>query len=200
LYSLRSVKNILPSNTLRTLYFSLFHCHLIYALEIWSSASKNYLQPLITKQKAAVRILANKKYNEHTEPLFKSLSILTLPDLISVTNLKFFHSIVHNYAPIIFANTWATNRQTRDIDDMELRNDNDYYVPRHRTDVIGRMPLFNLPRTWNEMPVELTSTRSRMAFNEQLNKFYIDKLNPTPNCNRLLCPSCIVANITVNNN
>jgi hypothetical protein len=31
------------------------------------------LQPLITKQKAAIRIIFNRKYNNHTEPIFEGL-------------------------------------------------------------------------------------------------------------------------------
>jgi hypothetical protein len=72
------------------LYYSLLHCHLVYALEVWSTASPSILQPLITKHKAAIGILANRKYKDHTEPLFQELSILPLPDLILATKLKFF--------------------------------------------------------------------------------------------------------------
>jgi hypothetical protein len=73
LYSLRSVRNILPEKSMISLYYSLFHCHLVYAIEIWSTASPSLIQPLIKKQKAAIRIISNKKYNDHTEPLFKNL-------------------------------------------------------------------------------------------------------------------------------
>jgi len=38
LYTLRKVKQFLPEKALLLLYYSLFHCHLIYAAEIWSSA------------------------------------------------------------------------------------------------------------------------------------------------------------------
>ncbi len=96
LYSLRSVKNILPPKSLKNLYYSLFHCHLVYAIEIWSSTSNAALYLLITKQKTAIRIIANKNYNDHTEPIFKELSILPLSDLITSSNLKFFHSYVFN--------------------------------------------------------------------------------------------------------
>jgi hypothetical protein len=131
------------------LYYSLFHCHLIYAIEIWSSVPPSTLQPLITKQKVAVRIIANKKYNDHTEPIFKLLSILPLTDLITSSNLKFFHSFVFNYSPISFFGTWQTVGQSRDNPNFQLRNDNEYYIPRHRNDHLARMPLFNLPRLWN---------------------------------------------------
>ena len=63
IYILRRVKNFLPATALKTLYFSLFHCHLIYAAEIWDCASKNLLTPIFLKQKQAIRILSNKKYN-----------------------------------------------------------------------------------------------------------------------------------------
>ena len=60
-------------SALKTLYFSLFHCHLIYAAEIWGCAAKNLptVTPIFLKQKQAIRILSSKKYNTHTEPLFK---------------------------------------------------------------------------------------------------------------------------------
>jgi hypothetical protein len=132
LYSLRSAKNLLPLKSLKSLYFSLFRCHLIYAIEIWSSASPSALQPLIIKQKTTIRIVANRKYNDHTEPLFKELSILPLPDLITSFNLKFFHSYVFNYIPTAFLATWQTAGQTRENSNYQLRNDNEYYIPRHR--------------------------------------------------------------------
>ncbi len=195
IYSLRAVKNIFPKKYLRTLYFSLFHCHLIYALEVWSCVSPALLQPLIKKQKAAIRIVGGGRYNDHTEPIFKSLSILPLQDLITLSNLKFFHSYVYKYIPTAFLGTWPTNRDYRDIDDRELRNDDDYHIPRHRTDNIARFPFFRLPQVWNETSVILTSTSHKKVFAASVFKDLLDKLSPTPTCNRLLCPACLVNNI-----
>jgi hypothetical protein len=191
---LRSVKNIFPRKYLRTLYFSLFHCHLIYALEVWSCVSPALLQPLIKKQKAAIRIVGGGRYNDHTEPIFKSLSILPLTDLITLSNLKFFHSYIYKYIPKAFLGTWPTNRDYRDIDDRELCND-DYHIPRLRTDNIARFLFFNLPQVWNEISVILTSTSHKKVFATSASKDLLDKLSPTPNCNRLLCPACLVNNI-----
>jgi hypothetical protein len=58
-----------------------------------------------------------------------NLSILPLTDLITLSNLKFFHSYVYKYIPKTFLGTWPTNRDYRDIDDRELRNDDDYHNP-----------------------------------------------------------------------
>jgi hypothetical protein len=38
LFQIRRVKNILSSDALKILYYSLFHCHIVYAIEIWSLA------------------------------------------------------------------------------------------------------------------------------------------------------------------
>jgi hypothetical protein len=143
LFSLRSVKNTLPPNSLKTLYYSLFHCPLVYAIEIWSSCSSSTIQPLITKQKAAIRIISNKKYNDRTEPLFKNLNILPLPDLITLSNLKLFHSFVHKYIPAAFANSWQMVGAHRDGTALELRNDNEYFIPRHRTDLAQNLELLS---------------------------------------------------------
>jgi hypothetical protein len=199
LYSLRTVKNLLPAQALKTLYFTLFHCHLVYGVEIWSSVPCHVLSPIITKQKAAIRIITNSKYNAHTEPLFKKLSILPLMNLIDHSKLKFFHSFVYNYSPKAFHETWITNRSFRtlehNISHIELRSDNDFYIPKPRTDFLSRFPLFNFPSLWNETSNILTSTAHKPTFIKLSSQLMIDNLSDTPNCNRLFCPACSLGNV-----
>jgi Reverse transcriptase (RNA-dependent DNA polymerase) len=59
LFQIRRVKNILSEKALKTLYSSLFHCHINYAIEIWSCAAKSLLNELFLKQKTAVCIISN---------------------------------------------------------------------------------------------------------------------------------------------
>ncbi len=63
------------------------------------------------------------KYNDHTEPVFTELNILPLPDLMTLLNLKLFHSFVHRYIPIAFENSWITVGNQHDgLANIELRN------------------------------------------------------------------------------
>jgi hypothetical protein len=200
LYSLRQVKNILPPNALRTLYYSLFHCHLVYAVEIWSNVPSSLLNTLVTKQKAAIRLISNKPYNAHTEPLFKALSILPLSDLITYAKLKFFHSFHYKTIPSALNGTWHTTLEQRHLDGniqhlLNLRNNDDYYSPPSRTTFISRFPLFSLPSLWNLLPENLKELASKNSFSFNLKKFYIDNLNLNPTCNRLLCPACLRAGL-----
>jgi hypothetical protein len=81
LFFLRQAKNSLNQRALKLIYHSLLHSNLIYAIQVWTSTNENNIKPLFLKQKAAIRIISNSKYNAHTEPLFKQLNILPLPQL-----------------------------------------------------------------------------------------------------------------------
>lgn len=48
-YILNKVKNILPRNALKTLYFSLFHCHLTYCPTIIACANASTLNRIVKK-------------------------------------------------------------------------------------------------------------------------------------------------------
>jgi hypothetical protein len=204
LYSLRSVKNFLPAHSLKTLYYSLFHCHLIYGLEIWSAVPLSLLKPLITKQKMAIRILSNKTYNAHTEPLFKSLEILPLNDLILLSKLKFFHSYVYNTIPSAFRSTWLTSIEQRHIDGQlnlryNLRNNDDFFIPFVRTTFLSRFPLYNFPAIWNSLPSNLKEIPSKVTFIKSLKAHFLSKLNERIICNKLVCHACITAGINAQN-
>jgi len=69
---LRTGINFLSLKALKTLYYSLVHCHLVYGNQIWSSASSGVITKLFRKQKAAIRVITNSRYNQHIEPLFKT--------------------------------------------------------------------------------------------------------------------------------
>ncbi len=51
LYMLRTCKNLLSQKALKTLYYSLVHCHFVYGNQIWSSASAGTISELLRKQR-----------------------------------------------------------------------------------------------------------------------------------------------------
>jgi len=200
LYTLRSVKNLLPPHSLKTLYYSLFHCHLVYGIEIWSAVPTALIKPLITKQKMAIRILSNKTYNAHTEPLFKNLEILPLNDLVDFFKLKFFHSYVFNTIPSAFASTWPTSLEQRHNDGQvhllyNLRNNDDFFIPFVRTTFLSRFPLYNFPDLWNNLPRELKDIPNKISFSINLKKYFLNKLNENYTCTRLICHACLTAGL-----
>ena len=70
LYMLRTSKNFLTIKARKVIYYSLFHCHLIYCLPIWSCSTTNNIKGIITMQKKAIRIVSGSSYITHIRDLF----------------------------------------------------------------------------------------------------------------------------------
>ena len=169
LFIINRVKNIVPQKTLKTLYFTLFHSHLLYCPLIVSCASKACVNKIVIMQKKAIRTITNSKATSHTEPLFTSLKILTYHNIIYKAQLLFFHSIHFNYAPSTFTNSWKKNldRNTQ----HELRNANEYQIPLARLTMFTRFPLYTLPKTWNNAGIITcysNPTTFKIALNDEL--------------------------------
>jgi hypothetical protein len=194
LYHLRAAKNILSQKALTTLYYSLIHSHLIYAIHIWSCAPNSTLKELITKQKIALRIIHNSSYNAHTESLFKTSAILPLHMLADFFKLQFMHQHKFKHLPASFNNTWTTNAERwGNSERPTLRDEEDYYIPHTRLCSLDQQPLVYFPKIWNDFVKEfgtIGSIPSKTLFKKELKSHFLNKLTDDYQCGRLLCPHC----------
>ena len=116
-------------------------------------------KPIITKifklQKAAVRIVSGASYNSHTEPLFKKLEILTLPDLITFAKIQFMQSFVQRLLPSSFNDTWAFN-SIRKIGENEIQLRNHLQIQNQHSNLakLDIFPFYNFPKLWQLFPDE----------------------------------------------
>lgn len=89
LYLLRRLKPMLSRQYLLTVYFGMFHSHLIYGLEVWGHASG--CRDVFILQKKAVRLISSAGYIDHCRPIFIELGVMSLYSqyiFSSLTNLK----------------------------------------------------------------------------------------------------------------
>ena len=192
IYALRTAKNFLNPRSLKMLYYSLIHCYLIYGIQVWSCAPNFIINDLFKKQKIALRLLSNSKYNAHTEPLFKTFDILPLPSLIQYFKLQFMQQFQQKFLPEIFHETWLYNN-VREIGEnaIVLRNNDQFRVPFSRIAMVDKMPLISFPANWEKFPDEnIKFIRNKIEFNEKLKTYLLKQLSYTVNCVRLFCPSC----------
>ena len=100
-YVIRKIGEYVPKKCLRTMYYSFFHSHFIYGLNIWGTLlNKSHLDKLFNLQKRVIRHVARKLPFCHTAPIFKELRILTLQDQILLENVKLMHRVINNVTPI----------------------------------------------------------------------------------------------------
>ena len=71
-------------------------------------------------QKKAVRVISNRTYNAHTEPIFKSLQLLKIPDIYKQCVLKFYFQYCHSQLPSYLQSFSYTFR--KDIHEYNTRN------------------------------------------------------------------------------
>ena len=148
-------------------------------------------------QKAAIRIVSGASYNSHTEPLFKRLQILPLPDLITFTKLQFMHRFSQKFLPESFNDTWVRNN-IRNIgeNEIQLRNSDQLQIPHSNMVGLDVFPLFNFPKIWQDFPDEqLKFVRKSYEFDLKLKIYFLNDLSANIVCNRLLCPACLAGRL-----
>jgi hypothetical protein len=102
LYFIRRVKNLLPQNALLTLYYSLFHCHLLYCPNIIGSTSDSNIMKVAKLQHKAILLITFSPNRAHP-PLFSTISTFSLSlTSLSLTDVCFCIplNIIMPYQPL----------------------------------------------------------------------------------------------------
>ena len=82
------------------IYMSLIYSHINYCILIWGSAEDSIIEPLFKLQKKAIRIITKSRFLEHTAPLFKSLSLLTVHKMYDLNCTLFIYKCLNcSYFP-----------------------------------------------------------------------------------------------------
>jgi hypothetical protein len=127
---------VIPESLHEELYHTLFESHLRFGISVWGSISNNKLEPLFRTQKKCVRILfgdremyqdkfktcartrcidkqklGSKFYQkEHTKPLFKKKSLLTVHNLHKLTCLMEMFKIIKLESPAPLLNLFQRSK------------------------------------------------------------------------------------------
>jgi hypothetical protein len=188
LFYLNKAKGILSSKALKSLYFALVHPHFLYCLPVYSSTSKKNMDSLYIKQKKCIRIIVNAKYNAHTQPIFLSLKILPLPDLVVSQNLLMMHSIDKEYCRVTFEGFYEKNVAVTNHN-YPLRNAGDFIIPRINLEFLKLFPLYILPKTWNDLDPGFRNVSIKSLFKYNLKSHLLSKYSDFK-CDRLFCYVC----------
>ena len=134
---------------------------------------------LLNKKQQFVLSTILRTMNSHTEPIFKSLSILPLSSLIEYFKIQFMYNFVNGELPGSFEFTWIRNenREGANLRPL-LRNHTDIFIPPSRLISTDKFPLFNFPRVWSSFPDSIIKNlTSKSEFNSKLKTFYLNKLS-----------------------
>ena len=90
---LSKIRHYVPKFLLNTLYYTVFHSHLIYSCQIWGQ-NNTILRKLESLQNKALRIInfKNNKYN--VNELYKTNKILKIADYIKLLNCLLVRDVI----------------------------------------------------------------------------------------------------------
>jgi len=172
LYALRISKNIMTTNTLKTLYHSVFQCHINYGLALWGSASKKYINKIWIQQKKAIRIIAKEKYNAHTNNLFSKFKILKLLDMHNLHLASYMHKMYHSELPNSLNKKLVTNAH---IHEYNTRHQLDPRIPKLRQTLASRSLYFQSCEFWHQLHSDFKNIPVHSVFISKLKKHLLYK-------------------------
>ena len=117
---------------LYTLYYSLVYSYLEYCILVRSSTYPTHLRRLVLLQNRIVRVISEKDFDAHTDPLFKNLMIVKLEDIYSLHLAKFMFSFKNNSIPSSFSRSIL---RTNQVHGYNTRSLNRFYIPFCRTNI-----------------------------------------------------------------
>lgn len=186
LFSLKQVKRALPSDCLKTLYYSLIHSHFTYGIIAWGNSNLKSLVPL---QKRAIRAIYNAPYNSHTDPRFKSSGILKISDLFVYQSLIFMYDYLLSRLPPSFNGTFTMNCDRSN--GRTTRQSTLFYIPRCHSAFVRKLPIFSLPTCWNDWARLIKSnTLTRGSFKSQIKHYMLNKYQSYVLCKHDRCLEC----------
>ena len=147
---LSKIRYFVDSHTLIQLYYALIQPFLVYGLIVWGNTYPATLHPLFILQKKATRLITFSQYDQHTSPLFKSLDILKLSDLVNFQTAVFMYKFHNRLLPSVFNNFFTPNSRIHGYNTRSVAK-HSYYLPRARTNYGIFNIRFQGTKVWNSI-------------------------------------------------
>ena len=91
-------RHYVPKELLLQIYYGQFYSHLTYGCQLWGQNGNRINQTSVLQRKA-VRLMTFSHYQAHTNPLFNTLKVLKLTDIVKLNNILFTHNTINNKSP-----------------------------------------------------------------------------------------------------
>ena len=162
---LAKIRHYVPNGVPRSLYFSFMNPYIDYNLLNWGMAAPTNLNPLNLKLKKAMRIISFVKDSDYpSAPLFKDHKILPLSQSIEIKYAKYMWKLKNGVLPNCLSSNFTSNARTQ------------YSVSYSRLESLSRFILYEGPKIWDRLPVDITNKPSLSSFSKSLKTHFLNSL------------------------
>ena len=173
IFSLKQMKHLLDKKHLKLMASAYIKSHIEYCCNVFCLCTETIIKPITILLKKTIRIICNKPPGFHANTLFKQEGILPVPELISLNIFKFMHSYKQKLSPSTFNDTWNTNQA---VSGYNTRGANNIHQEAFELHQFKKHPLFNFPKKWNDLPINLKNIICPNAFKKEVKKYLLDNL------------------------
>ena len=170
---LSKLKFILPSHILKLIYNSLILPHLSYCNHIWGNSYKSHLKQLLVLQKKSVRIITKSPFHSASAPLFKSLQILPIYDLVTFNTLIFMFSVNLKLLPEKYCNMFVLNSS---FHSYSTRQRHYFHLPKVRLTLSINSLSYVGVKYWNQLDQSIRSCSTLSRFKILCRKYLLNNV------------------------
>ena len=187
-FAINSSKNFLPYKIRKSLYYSLFESHLNYGILLWGCTANKNIRKIENMQKRCIRNVALKSFKAHTEPIFKDLSILKFPDILSYCKSNFMNQYRNKKLPESFNNIFTDITCT---DESQTRHNSYNFLNKPAIrQTLENFPFKCILSTWNSLEIDIKATSDHEEFQKLLKEKYLNSYSAEIQCFNDNCFSC----------
>ena len=157
------IRDLLPFQCLKMVYFSFVYTHLLYGIEIYANTCSTYLHRLNVLNNKLIRILFNKNKFTHVKDLYKCIDSLPIINLHDFTIIKFVHNCIFNpvVLPDIFSDYFLNSKLASNYNS---RRQFDLFVHHFNTNTGRKCVKIKGCILWNKLPNNVKSIANRVSF------------------------------------
>lgn len=163
-YALRSLRDVLTLDQLKSVYFALIESRLRYSIKYWGNSYQYNLTKAFTVQKRAIRTIARIAPWESCRDYFKNYMILTVPSLYILILLV---DLIRHRSVFETDYEMSLRQETR-------RKDLDHVIT-PCLNIVKHCPRYQAVNFFNRLPTELKVISSVSVFKNKLKLLLLEK-------------------------
>ena len=168
------IRHIHPLDVLKNHYYFVFSSFLCYGSTTWGLSYDTYLEPLFFVQKKVLRSISLQPFASPSTPIFASLKILKLKDMIHRDILKFVFKSINHLSPSHFHNYFQLGNMVHNHGTRQAIR-GDIFQPSRNTFLYGlRLIKYLSVKLWNDIPTFIKMSTSINIFKSKLKEFLIN--------------------------
>jgi hypothetical protein len=167
------IRDLLPKECLKMVYYSFIHTHLLYAIEIYGNTFNSYLNSLSVLNNKLIRILFTKNRFTHVKDLYDVTDSLPISKLHEFNILLFVHKCI--YYPSILPEVFTDYFQQSQLNvKYSSRRRYDLFIKQFSTSTGKKNIQVKGSLLWNNLPEKLKCQSNSRSFKRDLRLYLLN--------------------------